>query len=110
MPQPLSFRWDPEFVARLDAARGKVKRSAFVRAAVEVAMSDPAAVAAGVGLQDGGRVTRSPSGSSVQGRQPKVSHPKPAMVPVARASVSGLDRFAQAAARNAAKAKKGGKS
>jgi hypothetical protein len=32
---PLSFRWPAEFVARIDAARGDVPRSAFVRRAVE---------------------------------------------------------------------------
>lgn len=34
MARPLSFRWDEEFVARIDAARGLVPRSAFVRSAV----------------------------------------------------------------------------
>jgi hypothetical protein len=42
MAQPLSFRWDPEFVARIDRARktplGEVSRSAFVRDAVELAI------------------------------------------------------------------------
>jgi hypothetical protein len=32
---PLSFRWDKDFVARVDAARGAVPRSAFVRECVE---------------------------------------------------------------------------
>lgn len=35
---PLSFRWEPEFVARVDAARGREPRSAFVRRAVERAL------------------------------------------------------------------------
>jgi hypothetical protein len=35
LQQPLSFRWPAEFVARIDAARGDVPRSAFVRRAVE---------------------------------------------------------------------------
>jgi hypothetical protein len=38
-PQPLSFRWDPEFVARIDDARGDVPRSKFVRRAVEAALA-----------------------------------------------------------------------
>jgi hypothetical protein len=41
-PQPLSFRWDPEFVARIDDARGDVPRSKFVRRAVERVLSEPA--------------------------------------------------------------------
>lgn len=35
---PLSFRWDEEFIARVDAARGAVPRSAFVRECVESVM------------------------------------------------------------------------
>jgi hypothetical protein len=38
MAQPLSFRWDEGFVARIDEARGLVPRSAFVRRAVEQAL------------------------------------------------------------------------
>jgi hypothetical protein len=38
MAQPLSFRWDEEFVARIDLVRGDVPRSVFVRRAVEVAL------------------------------------------------------------------------
>ena len=39
MALPISFRWDDAFVHRLDAARGDVPRSAFVRKAVEAALS-----------------------------------------------------------------------
>lgn len=35
MALPISFRWDPEFVARIDAARGDVSRSAWVRRVIE---------------------------------------------------------------------------
>lgn len=35
MALPVSFRWDPEFVAKIDAARGDVSRSLWVRRAVE---------------------------------------------------------------------------
>lgn len=38
---PLSFRWPAEFVARIDAARGDVPRSAFVRRAVERVLPAP---------------------------------------------------------------------
>lgn len=38
MAQPLSFRWDEEFVARIDSARGDVSRSLWVRRAVEQAL------------------------------------------------------------------------
>lgn len=37
--QPLSFRWAPEFIARIDAARGEMPRSAFVRQCVEERMT-----------------------------------------------------------------------
>lgn len=33
---PVSFRWSEDFVAEIDAARGDVPRSAFVRSAVAV--------------------------------------------------------------------------
>ena len=39
MALPISFRWDDAFVHRLDAARGDVPRSAFVRKAVEAALT-----------------------------------------------------------------------
>jgi hypothetical protein len=39
MAKPVSFRWDEEFVARLDEARGDVPRSAFVRRAIEQALA-----------------------------------------------------------------------
>jgi hypothetical protein len=35
---PLSFRWEDEFVERIDAARGLVPRSAWVRGACERAL------------------------------------------------------------------------
>lgn len=35
MALPVSFRWDEEFVARIDVARGDVPRSTFVRRAIE---------------------------------------------------------------------------
>lgn len=38
MARPLSFRWDEGFVARVDAARGDVPRSVWVRRAVEQAL------------------------------------------------------------------------
>jgi hypothetical protein len=38
MSKPLSFRWDENFTARVDAKRGAVSRSAYVRRAVEAAM------------------------------------------------------------------------
>jgi hypothetical protein len=40
MAVPVSFRWDEEFVRRLDEARGLVPRSAFVRAAVDRAIGE----------------------------------------------------------------------
>ena len=39
MALPVSFRWDEGFVARVDAARGDVPRSVFVRRAVERALA-----------------------------------------------------------------------
>lgn len=39
-PQPLSFRWPKEFIAQIDAARGDVSRSLWVRRAVERALDD----------------------------------------------------------------------
>lgn len=44
MSQPLSFRWDEEFVARIDEARGLIPRSTFIRAAVEKEMESPRVV------------------------------------------------------------------
>lgn len=41
-PIPVSFRWPAEFVERIDGRRGKTSRSAFVRAAVEAALSGDA--------------------------------------------------------------------
>jgi hypothetical protein len=39
MVKPLSFRWDVDFIARIDEARGEdVSRSAWVRRAVELRM------------------------------------------------------------------------
>lgn len=38
MTGAVSFRWDEEFVARVDRARGDVPRSVFVRRAVERAL------------------------------------------------------------------------
>jgi hypothetical protein len=35
---PVSFRWDAHFLARLDAARGGLPRSEYVRRAVEAWM------------------------------------------------------------------------
>lgn len=40
MALPVSFRWDEGFVRRIDEARGLVPRSAFVRSAVEQALSE----------------------------------------------------------------------
>lgn len=40
MALPVSFRWDEEFVAAIDAARGDVPRSVWVRRAVEQALGD----------------------------------------------------------------------
>lgn len=34
-PVPISFRWHKDFVARIDAARGDVPRSTWVRRAIE---------------------------------------------------------------------------
>lgn len=53
MPQPLSFRWDDEFITRIDAARGPTKRSAWVRAACERALAAaPGEVVAAVSPQE----------------------------------------------------------
>lgn len=41
MALPVSFRWPDDFVARIDAARGLVSRSAFVRQAVEEKLEPP---------------------------------------------------------------------
>lgn len=38
MSQPISFRWSPELVERIDTARGDVPRSRWVRRAVEDAL------------------------------------------------------------------------
>lgn len=40
MIKPVSFRWSPELVARIDSARGDVARTIWVRRAVERALSD----------------------------------------------------------------------
>jgi hypothetical protein len=34
-PRNVNFRWSDEFVARIDAVRGLIPRSAYVRAAIE---------------------------------------------------------------------------
>jgi hypothetical protein len=36
MAKPLSFRWDEDFVARIDEIRGDVPRSTWVQRAVEL--------------------------------------------------------------------------
>jgi metal-responsive CopG/Arc/MetJ family transcriptional regulator len=41
MAKPINFRWDEEFVAALDEARGDVSRSLFVRRAIEAAIHVP---------------------------------------------------------------------
>lgn len=41
MAVPVSFRWDEDFVRRIDAARGDVPRSVFVRRAVEAVIGVP---------------------------------------------------------------------
>jgi hypothetical protein len=48
--QPLSFRWDAEFVARIDQVRGLVPRSTFVRAAVEDALAEHEGTVSSVAL------------------------------------------------------------
>lgn len=40
MAQPLSFRWDPEFVKQIDRVRGDVSRSVWVRRAVELRLTE----------------------------------------------------------------------
>lgn len=37
--KPVTFRWDEDFLARVDQARGSTPRSAFVRNAIEVALA-----------------------------------------------------------------------
>jgi hypothetical protein len=59
-PQPLSFRWDREFVARIDEARGDIPRSVFVRRCVELVLNPERAAAS---LERGGFVVRRGSGS-----------------------------------------------
>lgn len=49
--QPLSFRWEAEFVARIDRARGLVPRSTFVRAAVEDALAEHEGTVSAVALE-----------------------------------------------------------
>lgn len=39
MARPVSFRWDESLVGRIDAARGDVPRSVFVRRAVEARLA-----------------------------------------------------------------------
>lgn len=41
MTQPLSFRWPDELVAQIDAVRGLVPRSAWVRECVEMRLVPP---------------------------------------------------------------------
>jgi hypothetical protein len=43
MARPVSFRWDEEFVAAIDRARGDVPRSVWVRRAVERALEESGA-------------------------------------------------------------------
>ena len=59
--RPVNFRWDAEFVARVDAARGLVPRSAFVRAAVERVLPEPE----GAGHADGLEFRKHDTGVSV---------------------------------------------
>jgi len=83
MALPVSFRWDDEFVATIDAARGSVPRSAFVRAAVEAMLS----AANGHAIIERHQPHPEPSapGTVARGRQPSVAHATPAR-PVAVAA------------------------
>lgn len=49
MAVPVSFRWDEDFVKRIDGARGDVSRSRFVRRAVERALVGPTVTGSHVG-------------------------------------------------------------
>lgn len=76
MAQPISFRWDEDYIARIDAARGDMKRSAFVRAAVDRVLDAPTP----------SRPATAP-GTTARGRQPRVTHDKrTGPVPIAPAS------------------------
>lgn len=66
MAQPISFRWDEDYIARIDAARGDMKRSAFVRAAVDRLLDAPAPSR-----------PATPPGTTARGRSPKATHAKP---------------------------------
>lgn len=73
MALPVSFRWDEGFVARVDAARGDVPRSVFVRRAVERALETKA--------------SRSdvPETSSLDPHAGSIAAPAPAEQPLSRA-------------------------
>jgi hypothetical protein len=102
MPQPLSFRWDPEFIARIDAARGDVSRSLFVRRAVERAL--------GEGRRDGdsrtdvSQLETGPVATKQAEKHPARRSPAPAeqtrRVPVPGPNVSRIRSSAQAKAES----------
>jgi Meiotically up-regulated gene 113 len=70
-PGHASFRWDAEFLARIDNARGLVSRSAWVRRAIEQALTGtlPAAAARRV-VETGGRSEQPESGPRGRGYEP----------------------------------------
>lgn len=99
-PRPLSFRWDEDFVAKIDEARGPVKRSPFVREMIERGL----AATRGVPDSDLGEPVVHPAAESESGGDPTPASPR-APVFSGRGSPSpSLERFA---GRGVAKATKG---
>jgi hypothetical protein len=84
MASPLSFRWDEAFIARIDARRGKMSRSAFVRAAVEAALTDDTQAASSAERSSGRATTTKASAtgpSSARSASRPAASPRPNAAP-----------------------------
>jgi hypothetical protein len=74
MALPISFRWDKEFIDQIDAMRGAVPRSAFVRAAIEQALAAAKdAPDRSMREQHRGPMPRADSGGQVTPSSPRAS-------------------------------------
>lgn len=73
----VSLRLDDELHAAIERARGDVPRERWMRGALLAAST-------GAHGHPVTQATGSAAGTVVQGRQPKASHPKPAVAPIAQ--------------------------
>lgn len=100
--QPLSFRWPDEFVAAIDKARGDVPRTAYVRRAVEAALSGMDASRQVASESDNGTDRSAVGGSRPhQSAGARGSTPRPAAPPRARTKMVGCRKHPDAGASGA---------